>query len=105
MGTVNTRLVEQARSIFTKLGYTVSGRGTEFTAERGWKVVQVTATTEPEDAPESGGLRCFVTDEENEQAISRRLRRENPEYDWAIIAVTDEDYEVVRAPPGPDAAS
>ena len=105
MGTVNTHLVEEARSIFTRLGYTVSGDGVEFTAERDWKVVRVTAMAEPTDPPESGGLRCFVTRQCDAREVRRRLVRADPDYDWAIISVADDDYEVVRAPPGPTAAA
>lgn len=102
MGTVNTQLVEEARSIFTRLGYTVSGSGTEFTAERGWKAVRVTTMSEPTEPPESGGLRCFVTRRPDAREIRRRLVRTDPDYDWAIISVANDDYEVIRAPPGPE---
>jgi hypothetical protein len=104
MGTVSTQLDEQARSIFAELGYTVSGDGAEFTAERGWKSVRVTTMREPSDPPESGGLRCFVTHRTDARAVRRRLVRADPDYDWAIISVADDDYEVVCAPPGPQAA-
>jgi hypothetical protein len=99
MGTVSTPLVEQARSIFSELGYTVSGDGPEFRAQREWKVVHVSAVTEPEEAPDSGGLRCFVTYRETAQSLKRRLTRMKPDYEWAIISVDDDDYDVVRAPP------
>lgn len=99
MGTVNTPLVEEARSVFTDLGYTVSDQGTEFTAERGWKLVEVTPMPEPKTPPESGTLRCFVTYQHSAREVRRQIRRAEPEYDWAIITVEDDDYEVVRAPP------
>lgn len=102
MGVVSTPPVEQARSIFSKLGYSLSGDGSEFRAERDWKVVTVTATADAEDTPESGTLRCFVTYREEARSLRRRLRRADPEYEWAIISVEeDDDYEVVRAPPSP----
>jgi hypothetical protein len=100
MGPVSTTLDEQARSIFSDLGYTVSGDGPEFRAEREWKSVHVTVTEEPDETPESGGLRCFVTSEEQAPGLRRRLKRADPESEWAIISVEDDDeYEVVRAPP------
>jgi hypothetical protein len=100
MGPVSTNLDEQARSIFSDLGYTISGDGAEFRAEREWKSVHVTVTEEPDEAPDSGGLRCFVTYEEQAPRLRRRLTRADPEYEWAIISVEDDDeYEVVRAPP------
>jgi len=105
MGTVNTRLDEEARSIFARLGYTVSGDGDEFTAERGWKAVRVTTMAEADEPPSSGSLRCFVTRRADARAVRRRLVRTDPDYDWAIISVENDDYEVVRAPPGPEATA
>ncbi|SNZ04306.1 hypothetical protein SAMN06269185_0517 [Natronoarchaeum philippinense] len=105
MGTVNTQLVEEAREVFTRLGYTVSGDGTEFTAERGWKAVRVTTLTEPAEPPKSGGLHCFVTRQPDARELRRRLSRSDPDYDWAIISVENNDYEVIRAPPGPAATA
>lgn len=100
MGPVSTPPVEQARSIFDDLGYTVSGEGSEFRAERDWKVVHVSAVADPETPPDSGSLRCFVTYHDVAESLERKLSRVKPDYEWAIISVTDEaDYDVVRAPP------
>ena len=63
MGVVSTPPTEAARSIFTDLGYTVSGSGREFSAERKWRVVAVTAADESTELPKSGDLRCFVARE------------------------------------------
>jgi len=105
MARVNTAPVEQARSIFAELGYTVSGDGYEFRAEREWKEVRVTAVSSTTDTPTSGTLRCFVTWEDDEPRLREQLRRADPEYEWAIISVADDgEYEVARAPPGPSAA-
>ncbi|ADJ14810.1 DUF7116 family protein [Halalkalicoccus jeotgali] len=101
MGPVSIPPVEQARSIFSELGYTLSGDGTEFRAEREWKVVHVTATTdEDEDSiPDSGSLRCFVTYREAAESLVRRLSDLKPDYEWAVISVTDgSGYDVVHAP-------
>lgn len=104
MGVVSTPPVEQARSIFSQLGYSLTGDGSEFRAERDWKVVTVTATADAGETPDSGTLRCFVTYREEAASLRKRLRRADPEYEWAIISVAeDDDYEVVRAPPCPSA--
>jgi hypothetical protein len=100
MGTVSTPPVEQARSIFSDLGYTVSGDGPEFRAEREWKVVHVSAITEPGETPDSGAFRCFVTYDETAETLEQELTRLQPDYEWAIISVDDDaEYDVVRAPP------
>ncbi|WP_158056439.1 DUF7116 family protein [Halorussus halophilus] len=100
MAPVNTPPVEQARSIFSDLGYTVSGDGDEFRAERKWRVVRVTAASESIETPDDGELRCFVTWEDCAPKLRRRLRRADPDYEWAIIEIRDGgDYEVTRAPP------
>ena len=104
MGTVTNPLAKEARSIFAELGYTVSDRGDELTAERGWKVVGDTPMPEPKSPPASGSLRCFVTYQHSVRDLRQRIRQANPEYDWAIITVEDDDYEVVRAPPCAEAA-
>jgi hypothetical protein len=100
MGTVTTSLRREAESIFTKLGYTVTPEGSEFRAERKWRVVRVTPMAEPEAPPETGELRCFVTWKEQVPAVERRLARANPEYEWAVIGVEDDDYVVSRAQSG-----
>ena len=100
MAPVSTPPVEQARSIFSELGYTVSGDGDEFRAERKWRVVRVTALADPGATPDGGELRCFVTWSDNAPQLRRKLRQIDPEYEWAIISVRDGgDYEVTRAPP------
>ena len=104
MGSVTTPPVEQARSIFADLGYTITTQGssTEFRAERDWKVVKVTPVSSPEEAPpgEPGEYRCFVTHQPEETRLRRYLQAVDPEYEWAIIAIGDEsEYDVVRAPP------
>ena len=101
MGPGNTRLVERARSIFSELGYTVEGTGTEFRAEREWKVVTVNAVGDGSEVPSDGTYHCFVTRPERVEALEGRLRSIDPEYEWAILAVDGDEYEVERAPPGP----
>ncbi len=102
MGPVNMRLVEQARSIFAELGYTVEGSGPEFRAERDWKVVHVSTVLESGEIPTaSGKFHCFVAQPEDADLLEHRLRKENPNYEWAIIVVDGDEYQVERAPPGP----
>ncbi len=96
-----TELTDQARSIFDQLGYTVIDDGQEIRAERDWKVVQVTPTRDSSTIPERGSLRCFVTPQAVAPELRRELRNRDLEYEWAIIAVADDDYDVMRAPPGP----
>ena len=99
MAAASTPLVEQAQSIFSQLGYTVSGDGPEFRAEREWKMVHVSAVDEIEDTPESGTYRCFVTYRDLAPELRRRIQNANPEYEWALISVGENDeYDVVRAP-------
>ncbi|WP_137287548.1 DUF7116 family protein [Halorussus salinisoli] len=100
MATVSTPPIDQAKTIFADLGYTVSGDGEEFRAERKWRVVRVTAVTDSEETPDDGDLRCFVTWNEYASELRNQLRQTDPEYEWAIIGVRDGgDYEVLRAPP------
>ena len=130
MARVTTAPVEQARSIFTDLGYTVSDdrdgyhpsddpardlstpetraseSGAEFRARREWKEVRVTAVAESADTPRSGTLRCFVTWREHAPALRRQLTDADPEYEWAVLGVgEDGEYEVTRAPPSVGRAS
>ncbi|WP_049924926.1 DUF7116 family protein [Halopiger goleimassiliensis] len=96
------RLVEQARSIFAELGYTVEGTGPEFRAERAWKVVHVNTVLETDSLPSSSGeFHCFVAQPEDADDLETRLERVDPDYEWAIIVVDGEEYQVERAPPGP----
>ncbi|GAB3025769.1 hypothetical protein GCM10025298_12220 [Natronobiforma cellulositropha] len=106
MGPVNMRLVEQARSIFAELGYTVEGNGPDFRAEREWKVVHVSTVLEtPELSTPSGEFHCFVAQPEDADELEDRLRYQDPDYEWAIIVVDGDDYQVERAPPGPKASA
>ncbi|WP_049923231.1 DUF7116 family protein [Halopiger djelfimassiliensis] len=97
------RLVEQARSIFAELGYTVEGNGPEFRAERAWKVVHVNTIIERGQLPPSStdDFHCFVAQPEDADALEDRLTSVDPDYEWAIIVVDGDDYQVERAPPGP----
>ncbi|WP_267639975.1 DUF7116 family protein [Haloarchaeobius amylolyticus] len=98
----NRHIGEQARKVFDRLGYTVTGDGDEFRAERDWKVVHVTATTDLREPPSTAGdgLQCFVTNKERAERVRRRVSESNPAYEWAVIGVGEDDqYVVERAPP------
>jgi hypothetical protein len=98
MGTVSTPLRREAESIFTDMGYAVTGDGSELRATRKWRVVQVTPMAEPDDPPREGSLRCFVTWENGADDLERRLARADPDYEWAIIGIREDDYVVSRRP-------
>lgn len=98
MGVVNTTLRQKAESIFTDLGYDVATEGSELRATRKWRVVNVTPMDQPEEPPSSGRLRCFVTWSDHIDALERRLVDADPNYEWAIIGVTEGDYVVSRRP-------
>jgi hypothetical protein len=100
MVAVATKLVERAEDIFTDLGYTVSGEGAELRAERKWRVVRVTVLDEAEDVPERGDLRCFVAPERRAETLMERVLALAPDYDWAIISVDGDSYEVLHPPVG-----
>lgn len=95
MGAVSTSLIDEARTIFSDLGYEISEAGDELRAERKWRVVHVT-TADPEDAATHGRLRCFVARAEEAPDVRERLLALAPDYDWAVISVAENDYEVLH---------
>jgi len=99
MGAVSTSLIEEARTIFSNLGYEVTDDGEELRAERKWRTVHVT-TADPEQAATHGQLRCFVARAERAAEVRERLLAAEPEYDWAVVSVDDDDYRVLH--PGAD---
>jgi len=102
MGSVTTPPDEQARSIFADLGYSVDGSGSEFSAVRDWKEIRVHAVTGDPETPSGASYRCFVTWAEDADALSDALRCEDPEFEWAVMGVSEDgEYEVARAPPTP----
>jgi len=98
MGTVNTALEREAESIFNELGYAVSADGGALRAKRKWRTVQVTPVPGPEaPTPKAGEYHCLVTWSEHVDTLERTLKDENPEYEWAIIGVSeDDDYVIAR---------
>jgi len=98
MSAVTTPLIDRAESIFADLGYAVTVDGGELRAERKWRTVRVTPVAEPTAIPESGDYRCFVTPAERVDRLERELHRQGPDYEWAIIGVSGEQYEVAQGP-------
>jgi hypothetical protein len=99
MATVTTPLAEKAESIFTTLGYDVSGSGAELRAERKWRTVHVTAMRQPETAPQSGDFRCFVTWQDRVDEIRTHLAGADLDYEWAVIGVEESGEYEVHDPP------
>jgi hypothetical protein len=96
MAVVSTPLIEDARSIFTALGYDVTEAGEELRAEYKWRTVYVT-DADPETVSESVDLRCFVARDGRAERLRNRLLAAAPEYDWAVMRVdTAEEYEVLH---------
>lgn len=106
MVTVHVPPVEPATELFRRLGYAVSGEGTEFRARRKWRTVHVTvldaegasapyralANDEP---PADASLRCLVTWQGEADAVCDRLAERDPDCEWAVVGVDGEgDYEV-----------
>lgn len=96
MGAVSTPLVDEARSVFEDLGYDVTHDGEELLAARKWREVYVT-TADPSEAPTHGRLRCFVANADRAPAVREKLRDLKPPYDWAVVALDGDDYEVLHA--------
>jgi hypothetical protein len=95
MGAVSRSLAKEARRIFSDLGYDVTTDGDELRAERKWRTVHVT-TDDPETAASHGNLRCFVARAERAADVRERLRAVEPDYDWAVISIDEDDYRVLH---------
>ncbi|WP_254545048.1 DUF7116 family protein [Halomarina pelagica] len=96
MGVVNKPLLDEARTIFTDLGYTVTDLGSELRAERRWRIVYVTAS-DPDEVAEDVDLRCFVASRERADRLREKLLSRAPDYDWAVMSVGDDgDYDVLH---------
>jgi hypothetical protein len=97
--------VEEARTVFRRLGYAVDRDGPDLRAERKWRTVHVTAldadeASSPQQLRADGGhpeyrFRCFVTWMEAAGDLWDRLSRLDPGYEWAVIGVDGDEYEVV----------
>jgi len=107
MAPVTMPPVEEAKSVFSRLGYDVSEDGTRLRAERKWRTVDVVAldgesALGPSPVADGGvetesTLRCFVTWKDYAGDLRSQLERVNPTYDWAVIGVdADAEYDVIR---------
>lgn len=108
MAPVTMPPVEEARAIFRRLGYEVSGNGPELLAERKWRTVRVTALGGDTDRLAADGgtihagdyrFQCFVTWTDRTGELVDRLRQSAPACEWAVIGVTHdtEEYDVVHS--------
>ena len=94
--------VDEARTVFRDLGYTVDGDGHELRAQRKWRTVHVTAVedvdrcTLADGGDPTDGYRCFVTYREHATELLDRLESLELPFDWALIGVDGDDYDVVR---------
>lgn len=99
MGAVTTQLATAAESIFSDLGYDVESSGSELKATRKWRTVYVT-TDAPDEAPDHGHLRCFVVADDRAATVRDELIRTDQPYDWAIVAVAEDGYDVLHPDDG-----
>ncbi|GGN14900.1 DUF7116 family protein [Halarchaeum nitratireducens] len=92
---------DEAREIFTDLGYEVTGDAeNSFRAAREWKEIDVLAVTDEVRTDGDDRMRCFVTWNDHVERLERALSTEEHDAEWAIIGVAEDgDYEVARAPP------
>ncbi|QKY20223.1 hypothetical protein B4589_007470 [Halolamina sp. CBA1230] len=94
---------EEARSVFERLGYAVSGDGPEFVAERKWRSVRVRTlcaedAARPVEFDGEYGLECLVTWTECVDELDEHLAERSPDGELAIIGVDDDGgYEVHKA--------
>lgn len=105
MAPVTMPPVEEAREVFRRLGYDVEENGGDLRAERKWRTVHVTAldaeeASSPRELRADGGrseyrFRCFVTWMEAAGDLRDRLANADPAYEWAVIGIEDDGYEVV----------
>ena len=107
-GSTTENLHDRAKTIFRHLGYEVTDAPGEFRAERDWKTVYVRPTRGVPETPEGGDLRCFVTPEETADSLRDQLLDDKPDYDWAIVSLTDDPkagtdggYDVIHPPADP----
>jgi len=109
MAPVTIPPIDEARNVFRRLGYEVSGDGTDLRARRKWRTVDVRvlsgddATTNRQPIADGGQrtteYRCFVTWSDSAASLRDRLAGRDLGYQWAVIGVDRSgNHEVVRAP-------
>ena len=96
MGVLSTPLIDEARTIFTELGYEVEPVGDELRAERKWRIVYISEES-PTEVRDEADLRCFVAAPDRAPDLREELLGLEPDYDWAVMSVDgDGDYEVLH---------
>jgi len=95
MSAERAELTERAESIFRELGYETERGVNGLHATRKWRTVHVT-TGEPTVDEPSAGLRCFVACADRATDLCAELRAGDYPYDWAVIRVHDEGYDVLH---------
>lgn len=107
MAPVSMPPVDRATELFRRLGYTVSGEGTEFHARRKWRTVHVTVLDAEEASspprlvsdggrPDDVPFRCYVTWKGYAETLRDRLAGRDPDCEWAVLGVESaEDYDVL----------
>jgi hypothetical protein len=109
MAPVSIPPIDEAREVFRRLGYEVSGDGTDLRARRKWRTVDVrvlsgdegTVARQPmaDGGQQTTDYRCFVTWSGAAPSLRDRLAGRDLGYQWAVIGVDREgDHEVVHAP-------
>jgi hypothetical protein len=96
MESASTDLRNRARGLFEELGYSIDETPAGFRAERKWRSVRVQTASAEAALPSDGQLRCFVTTAGEAEELRSRLLDARPDYDWAIVAIDGEDYDVYR---------
>lgn len=96
MESASTDLRDRARSLFEELGYSIDETPGGFRAERKWRTVSVQTVSAETALPSDGQLRCFVTTAGDAEELRSRLLDARPDYDWAIVALDGDEYEVYR---------
>jgi hypothetical protein len=97
MGVLSTPLIDEARTIFTDLGYEVETVGSELRAERKWRIVYISTETPTRVDDGDADLRCFVAAPDRAPDLREKLLSLEPDYDWAVMSVDSTgDYEVLH---------
>ncbi|MDZ7746352.1 MAG: hypothetical protein U5K28_07500 [Halobacteriales archaeon] len=95
MSAEHAELTDEAESIFRGLGYETDRGVGELYATRKWRTVHVT-TEEPTSDPPAAGLRCFVARADRADELCTDLSESDYPYDWAVISVHDDGYDVLH---------
>ncbi len=95
MSAEHAGLTDEAESIFRGLGYDIERGVDGLHATRKWRTVHVT-TGEPTNEEPAAGLRCFVARADRADDLCDELCEGEYPYDWAVIGVHDDGYDVLH---------